>query len=152
MHQQVNYMILMEAAAAYIEQEKPFIKCAEDARMLMLPILQDKEQEELWVIMLNTRNRVLGMQQVTVGLADRAQWHPREVFREAIKANACRIILVHNHPSGDPMPSPGDVGTTKSTVEAGKIIGIELADHVVLGKKTPERVKDFVSMRELGLV
>ena len=83
---------------------------------------------------------------------DRSQAHAREVFREAILQNASVVILCHNHPSGDPMPSAQDVSCSKDIANAGKIIGIELRDHVIIGRRTPETERDFIALRELGML
>ena len=143
---------MMDAAAAYITAERPKIRHAADAVALLRPLFKEKPQEELWVLLLDTRNHLIEAHPCTVGLADRSQTHAREVFRCAIHANSARLILAHNHPSGDPMPSPQDVECTRGLVSAGKIIGIEVMDHVVLGVRTPSRDRDWLSLRELGLM
>lgn len=94
------------------------------------------EQESFWVIPVNTKNRPLGRFMVTLGTATAALVHPREVFRPAIIAGANAIVCVHNHPSGDPAPSKADLDMTRRLVDAGRIIGIVVCDHVVIG--TPE--------------
>jgi DNA repair protein RadC len=72
------------------------------------------------------------------------------VFKSAIAANAAAIVLVHNHPSGDPTPSEGDIKVTRDLIRAGQLLKIEVVDHIILGRATPEREKDYVSLRELG--
>jgi DNA repair protein RadC len=114
--------------------------------------LRGLSQEELHAVYLNVRNEIIGEQRVTLGLADRTAVHAREVYRQAILTGAVRLILVHNHPSGDPSPSQGDVQSTRELHEAGKIIGIELVDHVIIGDRTKTRKRDFVSLRELGYI
>jgi DNA repair protein RadC len=84
------------------------------------------------------------------GTLDRLLVHPREVFKAAIAANAAAVVLVHNHPSGDPTPSEADVKVTRDLIRAGQLLKIEVLDHVILGRATAERPKDFVSLRELG--
>jgi len=143
---------MMDAAAAYITAERPKIRQAAEAATLMRPLFKDKQQEELWVLLLDTRNHLIEMKPCTVGIADRSQAHAREIFREAIYQNCSKIALAHNHPSGDPMPSPQDVECTRGLAQAGKIIGIELVDHVIIGQRTSERPRDFMSLRELGLM
>jgi DNA repair protein RadC len=76
--------------------------------------------------------------------------HPREVFRPAIQNNAAALVLVHNHPSGDPTPSEADIKVTRDLIRAGQLLKIEVLDHVILGRVTQERQKDYVSLRELG--
>jgi DNA repair protein RadC len=78
--------------------------------------------------------------------------HPREVFRKAIQGNCAAVIIVHNHPSGDPTPSAEDVRVTRQLVQAGRIVGIKVVDHVVIGRRVAERRSDHVSLREAGLV
>jgi len=109
-------------------------------------------QEVFMVLMLNTKHRLIQCKQVTQGLVDRSQVHAREVFRPAIRANCSRIILAHNHPSGDPTPSRNDVNCTNSLVEAGKIIGIEILDHIVVGHGSEDGSREYVSFREEGLI
>lgn len=132
--------------------ERPKIRHASDAADLLREKLRGKPQEELHALLLDTRNYLLRDDCITVGLADRSQAHAREVFRNAIRENSSRLILVHNHPSGDPMPSPQDVECTRGLVGAGRLIGIEVVDHVVLGTRTPSRERDFISLRELNLM
>jgi DNA repair protein RadC len=146
------YSHMMENAAAYIATERPKLKTAADVADIVRPLVHRNLQEELWVLQLDTRNHLIEMHPCTVGIADRSQAHAREVFRDAIRQNCTRIILAHNHPSGDPMPSPQDVESTNGLVKAGKIIGIEVVDHVVIGQRTPSRERDWVSLRELNLM
>jgi DNA repair protein RadC len=76
--------------------------------------------------------------------------HPREVFKPAIVLGAAAIVLAHNHPSGDPSPSESDIKVTRDLIRAGQLLKIEVLDHVILGSATPERTKDYASLRELG--
>ena len=87
---------------------------------------------------------------ITRGLLDRSHVHPREVFREAVKTATARIILAHNHPSGDPTPSERDIEVTEELVKAGDILGIKVLDHVIIGQSNKNRSFDFVSMRLTG--
>lgn len=84
-------------------------------------------------MMLDTRNSVIGLNTVTIGILDSSLVHPREVFKPAILSNAASIVLAHNHPSGDPMPSQEDRRATERIVQAGKILGIEVLDHIIIG-------------------
>jgi DNA repair protein RadC len=102
------------------------------------------------VVLLNTRRRLLRVEAISQGTLDTLLVHPREVFRPAISANAAAIVLVHNHPSGDPAPSEADIKVTRDLIRAGQLLKIEVLDHVILGRRTPERPKDYVSLRELG--
>jgi len=76
--------------------------------------------------------------------------HPREIFRPAITSRAAAVILAHNHPSGDPTPSEADIRVTRDLIKAGQLLKIEVLDHVILGQRTTDRPKDFLSLRELG--
>lgn len=119
---------------------------------LMRESLRGKQQEEFHALMLNTKHRLLRDECITVGLLDRSPVHAREVFRAAVRESCGRIILVHNHPSGDPTPSSQDISSTKNLVEAGKIVGIEILDHVIIGARTQTRQRDFLSFREENLM
>jgi len=102
------------------------------------------DHEELWVLLLNTRNIVLDKQKLYVGSVNSSQVRVAEVFRSAIRANALSIILVHNHPSGDATPSPEDIALTRAVIQAGRLLDIEVLDHVVIGFQT------FTSLKEKG--
>lgn len=106
--------------------------------------------ERLHVLLLNTRRRLLRVETVAEGLLDQILVHAREVFRPAIVAGAHSIILVHNHPSGDPSPSEADIRVTRDLIRAGHLLKIELLDHVILGRRTVDRPRDYASLRELG--
>ena len=103
-------------------------------------------QEAVIVLTLNNKYKLIRRHLVTLGIANASLSHPREIFRCAIADGAAAVILAHNHPSGDPTPSSEDIATTRQAVSAGKIIGIDVLDHIVLGRP------GFVSLRESGLV
>ena len=145
-----DYRMIMERFAAYVEAERPKLSSPGEVAALLRPLLFAKVQEECHVLLLDTRNRLIRDETVTVGLADRSQLHPREVFRSAIQCSCSRIILAHSHPSGDVTPSPQDVTVTRQLAAAGEILGIEVIDHVILGRKSPSRKTDYVSIREAG--
>lgn len=106
--------------------------------------------ESFQVLLLNTRKRLIRAEEISQGLLDTILVHPREVFRAAITANAAAIILIHNHPSGDPAPSEADIKVTRDLIRAGQLLKIEVVDHVIIGRATSERTKDYSSLRELG--
>jgi DNA repair protein RadC len=108
--------------------------------------LKDKMKEHFMVVLVDTRGNIIKTCPVSVGSLDTSIVHPREVYREAIAASAASVILVHNHPSGDPTPSEQDVELSKQLVEAGKIIGIDVLDHLVIGNP------GFVSMKMRGMM
>ena len=109
-------------------------------------------QEAFVVFDLNTRNHIIDRRLVSLGILDGSLVHPREVFRGALLNNAAAIVVAHNHPSGDPTPSAEDLRVTRQLVEAGRILGIKLLDHVVIGRVSPDRSKAHCSLREAGLV
>lgn len=106
--------------------------------------------ETFQVAFLNTRRRLIGVQNISQGTLDTILVHPREVFAPAIAKRASAIVLAHNHPSGDPTPSEADIKVTRDLIRVGQILKIEVLDHVIMGRGTAERPRDFVSLRELG--
>jgi DNA repair protein RadC len=106
--------------------------------------------ENFQVVFLNTRRRLISVENISQGTLDTILVHAREVFAPAIAKRASAIVLVHNHPSGDPMPSEADIKVTRDLIRAGQLLKIEVLDHVILGKRTNERPRDFASLRELG--
>lgn len=105
--------------------------------------------ENLVVLLVNTRRRLMGHVVISTGTLDTCLVHAREVFRPAIVANAAAIILMHNHPSGDPSPSEADIKITRDLIRAGELLKIQVLDHVVVGNRA-EPAKSYVSLRELG--
>jgi DNA repair protein RadC len=106
--------------------------------------------ESFQVLLLNVRKKLIRAEEISHGLLDTILVHPREVFRAAIAANAAGIVLVHNHPSGDPTPSEADIKVTRDLIRAGQLLKIDVIDHVIIGRATSERAKDYSSLRELG--
>jgi len=106
--------------------------------------------ETLQVLLLNARRRLIRVEEISQGTLDSILVHAREVFRLAIAANAAALVLVHNHPSGDPMPSEADIKVTRDLIRAGQLLKIEVLDHVIIGRATPDRPKEYASLRELG--
>jgi len=102
-----------------------------DVARLMHHLTDDEPRETFWCFYLNTRHRVTAAHMVTAGILDASLIHPREVFRGAIVAGAAGVIVAHNHPSGDPTPSPEDRAVTRQLAAAGKTVGIPLLDHIV---------------------
>ena len=107
--------------------------------------------ERVWLFLLDTRKRLLRRDTLSDGLLDQSLIHAREVFRPAILASAHSIVIAHNHPSGDPVPSEADVRSTRELIRVGRIMHIELCDHVIIGRRTEARPIDWVSLRSLGL-
>jgi DNA repair protein RadC len=108
--------------------------------------IKDKAKEHFKLILLNPRNKIVGISTISIGTLNASLVHPREVFKDAIKHSAASIILAHNHPSGDPDPSEDDLTITKRLTEAGKILGVEVIDHIIVGKN------GFFSFKEKGLI
>ncbi len=109
------------------------------------------EVESFAVLMVNCRRRINGFHVVANGTLDCVQVHPREVFRGPIIANAAAVILIHNHPSGDPTPSESDIKVTRDLIRAGQVMKIEVLDHVIMGTPDPAgNARGWVSLRELG--
>ena len=125
--------------------ETPRITCPADGANLLLPRISHLQQEEMHVILLDTRNRVLDIQFIYRGSLNSSVVRIGEIFRVAIEAFAAAIILAHNHPSGDPSPSPEDIAVTRQIVEAGKLLSIEVMDHLIIGNGR------FTSLKERGL-
>jgi DNA repair protein RadC len=106
--------------------------------------------EQFQSVLLNTRRKLIRVDLISQGLVDTILIHPREVFRSAIAANASALVLVHNHPSGDPTPSEADIRATRDLIRAGQLLKIEVLDHIILGRRTAENGRDYASLRELG--
>jgi DNA repair protein RadC len=124
---------------------KTIVKTPEDVARLVLGRLKDKKKEYFLAVLLDTRNQLIKVAEISVGSLDSSIVHPREVFKEAISASAAAVIFVHNHPSGDTEASEDDVKLTKRLDEAGEIIGIEVLDHIIIGGK------NHASLKRLGL-
>ena len=127
---------ILEAPAAIVDLLR------EDNRLLQVETFQ--------VILLNTRHRLIRVEQISQGTLDTILVHPREVFKAAIAANAAALVLAHNHPSGDPTPSEADIKVTRDLIRAGQLLKIDVLDHIIIGRATRERPKDYASLRELG--
>jgi DNA repair protein RadC len=136
--------------AAEIPAARPLLDDPESIANHMREQFRDKEVEEFHAVLLDTRRRLIRTEQITTGTLDSAIVHAREVFRKAITANASALVLVHNHPSGDPTPSKADLQVTRDLIRAGQLLKIEILDHVILGQKTTERDRDYVSLKEMG--
>lgn len=126
--------------------ENTVIRCPEDAYALMKNEAKLLDKEYFSTLLLNTKNHVIGKETISIGTLNASMVHPRELFKQAIRRSAAAVILVHNHPSGDPTPSKEDISLTKRLIEAGEIIGIDVLDHLVLG------FDRFVSLKSKGLI
>ncbi|MGG1598874.1 RadC family protein [Paenibacillus naphthalenovorans] len=122
------------------------IRSPQDVASVLMEDMRYLQKEHFVCLFLNTKNHVIGQETVSMGSLNASIVHPREVFRAAIKRSSASIVCAHNHPSGDPTPSPEDVQITKRLVQAGDIVGIDVLDHIVIGDQR------FVSLKELGLM
>jgi DNA repair protein RadC len=126
-------------------EERAGINSPADAAALVQYEMSVLEQEHMRVILLDRRNRVLETVEIYKGSVNSSQVRVGEVFKEAIRKNASALIVIHNHPSGDPTPSPDDVAVTRAIVQAGKLLDVEVLDHLVIGQGR------WVSLKERGL-
>jgi DNA repair protein RadC len=126
-------------------EEKPTIHSPQDAANLVMYEMSALTQEELWVMLLDTRNRHLQTEKIYKGSLNASSVRIGELFKGAIQRNAASLIVIHNHPSGDPAPSPEDIALTRAIVQAGKLLDVEILDHLVIGHNR------FVSMKEKSL-
>jgi DNA repair protein RadC len=141
---------LARKMAGELQYESPMLDNPENVVRLLREKNLVKNVETLQVLLLNTRRRLIRAEEITDGTIDTLLVHPREVFKTAIAANAAAVVLAHNHPSGDPTPSEADIKVTRDLIRAGQLLKIEVLDHVIIGRATPERPKDYTSLRELG--
>lgn len=138
----------LELGHRFIELEEDkhhTIHSPADAADLVLYEMSAFDQEELWVILLDTRNQVIDIKHLYRGSVSSSQVRVAELFKDAVRSGAPNIIVVHNHPSGDPTPSPDDIAITRNIIQAGKLLDIELLDHLVIGRG------HYVSLKERGM-
>jgi len=141
----LNLKVVKESSGRYDVDKK--IRCSDDVFNVAQHVIRAGEyaEENLWLITLDTKNNITGIFTVSTGSLNSSIVHPREVFKRAILQNSASIIICHNHPSGDPAPSPEDINITKRIYDAGKILGIELLDHIIIGDNK------YTSLRERGV-
>lgn len=125
--------------------ERPGIHSPKDAYDVLQAFMGPLDHEELWVVCLDTRNRVMSLTRLYQGSVNQSQVRIGEVFRQAITDNSPSIVVAHNHPSGDPTPSPDDVAVTRAVVQAGKLLDIDVLDHIIVARER------YVSLKERGL-
>ena len=146
----VAAFMLGSKMAEEIQRESPVL----DNPAAIADLLREQNRlnnvETFQILLLNTRRRLIRVEQVSQGLLDTILVHAREVFKSAISARAAAVVLAHNHPSGDPSPSDADIKVTRDLIRAGQLLKIEVVDHVILGRATVDRSKDYSSLRELG--
>lgn len=125
---------------------RPVVNSPQDVANLVMEEMRNLDREHFRVVTLTTKNHVLGISPVSIGSLNSSLVHPRECFKEAIRRNSNAIILLHNHPSGDPTPSREDIEVTKRLAEGGEILGIEVLDHVIIGENR------YISLKERGIL
>lgn len=128
------------------QEESYFIRTPEDGANFVMEDMKNLKQEHFVVLFLNTKNKVIHRKTIFIGGLNSSIVHPREVFREAVRHSAASIICLHNHPSGDPTPSREDIYVTNRLVKSGKMMGIEVLDHIIIGNR------QFVSLKEKGYI
>jgi DNA repair protein RadC len=141
---------LARLMAKEIRGESPMLDTPESVADLLREDNRAYDVENFQVVLLNTRRRLIRVDHISHGTLDTILVHPREVFKTAIAANAAALVLAHNHPSGDPTPSESDIKVTRDLIRAGQLLKIEVLDHIIIGRATAERPRDYVSLRELG--
>ena len=124
----------------------PVIQGPEDVSKFFIPKLLHQTKEHFMLALLNTKNRIIASPTISIGSLSASVVHPREIFREAIKYPCAAIILIHNHPSGDPKPSREDIAVTERLVKAGKIMDIPILDHIIIAQQ------NYLSMKEKELI
>lgn len=123
------------------------IRGPRNAVAILADLLEGADREYFVALILDAKNRLIGIHTVAIGLLNEALVHPRETFKAAIVMGAAAILVGHNHPSGDPTPSPEDIAMTQRLADAGRILGVELIDHVIVGAPGCSR-----SLREIGYI
>ncbi len=141
---------LAQRMARELQIESPVLDTPERVADLLREENRMFEAEQFQVLLLNTRRRLIRVERLARGTLDTVLVHPRDVFRLAITANASAVVLVHNHPSGDPTPSEADIRVTRDLIRAGQLLKIDVLDHIILGRRSADRGRDYVSLRELG--
>lgn len=130
----------------HVARQKSIVTCPEDAADYAMPRFRFEQREHFAVILMNVKNHILSMPVVSVGSLTASVVHPREVFKLAIQQTAASMILVHNHPSGDPNPSREDINITNRLVQVGKLMDIPVLDHIILGDNK------YISLKEKGVI
>lgn len=127
-------------------KDKPKITTPSDVADILMLDMAHLKKEHFKIVMLDTKNQVIGIEDISIGSLNSSIVHPREVFKEAIARSSASIILVHNHPSGDPTPSKEDIAITRRLAEGGDILGIKVLDHIIIGNNR------FLSLKEKDII
>ena len=142
----VSLFELSRRLETYTEGPKLKIKAPEDIYQSIYPKIREEKKEKFIILCLDSKNQVIHEQTVFIGSLDISIVHPREIFKTALLESSAAIVLVHNHPSGDPTPSKEDIEITKRLVDSGKLIGISILDHIIIGDGC------FISLKQEGYV
>jgi DNA repair protein RadC len=146
---QLKASVELARRAAKSSDDPPLaVETAEAAAEILRPALLDKKKEHFVALLLDSRHHLIRLSPIAIGSLSASLVHPRELFKEAIAASAAAVIIAHNHPSGDPEPSDHDLVLTKRLVQAGKLLGIEVLDHLILGS----RARNPVSLKARGVI
>lgn len=140
----VSIKLIKESSTLYTGRK---VSSPQDAADLLRVFLEDCDREKMILCCLDTKNQPTAIHTISIGSLASAIIHPREVFKTALLANSASILIGHQHPSGDPLPSQEDVNITKRLLESGKILGIDLIDHIIIGDNNR-----FVSLKEKGII
>lgn len=138
---------LSRRASAWTATTRPVIATPDDVARICEPQIRGVDREHFWALALNTKNQLLRIIEVSIGSLNASIVHPRELFKDAVRVSAASVVVVHNHPSGDPTPSGADIQLTRRLVKAGDVLGIEVLDHVIVGEGG-----SHASLRDLGLM
>lgn len=136
---------LARRASSWPAAARPVVSTPADVVSLCATQLRGLDREHFWALLLDTKNRLIRMAEISIGSLNASIVHPRELFKEAVRLSAASVVVVHNHPSGDPTPSGADMQLTRRLARAGEVLGIELLDHVVIGDGG-----DHTSLRDVG--
>lgn len=128
-------------------ETRPTVTTPEDVVSVCAPVLRGRDREYFLSLALTTKNRLIRVIEVSVGSLNASIVHPRELFKDAVRLSAASVVVVHNHPSGDPTPSGADIQLTRRLVKAGDVLGVDVLDHVIIGDGG-----EHASMRDLGLM
>ncbi|MCX7781065.1 MAG: DNA repair protein RadC [Negativicutes bacterium] len=139
-------MEIAKRLSSHTPAERPVIRSPGDAAAFLMPRLRYESREHFMALLLSTKNHVLAVPVISIGSLNASVVHPRELFREAINHSAASVILVHNHPSGDPTPSQEDILLTRRLIDAGQLLDIAVLDHVIIGDGK------YVSLKEKGII
>src|SRR5579862_8296902 len=137
---------LASKMAEELQRESPVLDTPEAVAGLLREHNRVMEVETFQILLLNTRRRLIRVERISRGTLDTILVHPREVFKSAIAAGAAAVVLVHNHPSGDPTPSEADIKVTRDLIRAGQLLKIDVLDHVILGRPSKARAQDYASL------